>query len=281
MDSVSEKWFGLRTFREGSILQFYLGTKQPTEKFLVFKSTTLKKTYDSLRDIIQREKLVDPHNSHLIIADSGLELALEVRLLHVSQLSEYIENQLVHRSFDAIRQKATAPAPELLIPVTAARMITFGDDMHSLNRIIACVLSGKYQGQSSRPIFAPRSYAITASHPTLIGPRIVRYVLINERVNLPGNGSWLRVKPLFLKVMHSLDHVPRGQTLFTWQELFTNLTTYMLGNVERRKKMFDQRNVFVCECVDTLLGAAFQVRAFHRSQIQHLLLSQLLPLEEP
>ena len=54
------------------------------------------------------------------------------------------------------------------------------------------------------------------------------------------------------------------------------LSKYILMN---KQKFFDTRNITLAMVQDDLLGQAFGVRGFHRSQVNGLLMKQLEPIE--
>ncbi len=82
------------------------------------------------------------------------------------------------------------------------------------------------------------------------------------------------VKPAFREVLEGVN-VPVEKTVFTFIELAELLSTYITVNSSR---FFDARNVKVAMVDGDKLGAAFGVKAFHRTQVTSLLFSQLIPV---
>ena len=94
---------------------------------------------------------------------------------------------------------------------------------------------------------------------------------------------WL--KPLFLKTLRSLKDkvtesgtilrgLPPGKVVFSYRETTRYLSQYILEN---QNQFFDGRNITVAHVGGSLLGQAFGVSVFHRSQITALLRKQLIP----
>ena len=105
--------------------------------------------------------------------------------------------------------------------------------------------------------------------PTSIPPN--RPIRLNERFKL---------KPLFLNVLRTLDTVESNREIFMYEELSKFLSQYI---IKHKQKFFDLRNIKAVVCDDDPLGAAFNVRAFHRTQVMTLLrlmLIRLTPEEE-
>lgn len=264
------RWHGARTFRDESLLRFYLGTKQPHEKYHICRKTTLRQVFESLRSIILRERLYDPDNTQIVIADQALELALSVPLFDIKQMHSFIEQQLVFGIFEA----HTPNEPRVVhsvVPVKQARLITFGDEGQTLASIVRRVMTGAYQGQSGRPQPVQGSYAVAASRPKHYGPKNLITILVGRVI--PSEAFFLTLTPEFLAIMHSLEHVSPMQTLFSWQDVIINFSKYVLKNPQ----MFDRRNDLICHCGrDSPLGKAFKVAAFHRLQVPRFLLAQVL-----
>jgi len=65
------------------------------------------------------------------------------------------------------------------------------------------------------------------------------------------------------------------QTVFTYDEVTLLLSKYILA---RKDNLFDPRNIKLALVKSDPLGTAFNVAAFHRSQVNTLLKSQLLPV---
>ena len=84
------------------------------------------------------------------------------------------------------------------------------------------------------------------------------------------------VKGKFRKVLDCLADVPREKAVFTYEELTRHLSAYILS---RKRKFFDERNIKVAMVENDPLGEAFDVRAFHRTQVTSLLRAQLIPYQ--
>ena len=89
------------------------------------------------------------------------------------------------------------------------------------------------------------------------------------------NDAQFNLKPLFLLVIRSVAGTPLNQINFSYKEIAQQLSKYIIA---KRYEFFDRRNIRVALVKDDVLGRAFGVSAFHRSQVQTLIWSQLIPL---
>ena len=85
------------------------------------------------------------------------------------------------------------------------------------------------------------------------------------------------LKPKFLKVIQSAQGTHSEKTVYTYEELALLLSKYILSN---KNEIFDRRNIKLALVSGTLLGDAFGVKAFHRCQLNNLLRSQLVPVND-
>ena len=92
------------------------------------------------------------------------------------------------------------------------------------------------------------------------------------------DGSNYELKTPLRRVFQTMDEFDQRKTVFTYSEITKLLSNYIIKNQNR---LFDLRNIKVAIVEDDLLGAAFQVRAFHRSQVHTLLRKQLKPHPNP
>ena len=100
--------------------------------------------------------------------------------------------------------------------------------------------------------------------PTIIPPN--KPIRLSERFKL---------KPLFLDVLRTLDTVENDREIFMYEELSKFLSQYILNH---KQTFFDLRNIKAVVCDGDPLGVAFNVRAFHRTQVMTLLRLMLIPL---
>lgn len=83
----------------------------------------------------------------------------------------------------------------------------------------------------------------------------------SQRFDVEGR-YWL--KPLFLKVLRRVKGVNPQQVVFTYREVTSYLSQYILDN---KDKFFDERNIRIANVSQDPLGEAFNVKVFHRSQV--------------
>ena len=79
-------------FRMGSTLCWYL---ESYEKDKLLKSFPLQYLLNKLTKIIIKENMVDPGNTNIIFCSKELSHALDVDVLHVLQLKEYVLKHLI------------------------------------------------------------------------------------------------------------------------------------------------------------------------------------------
>ena len=200
------------------ILSTIFGFKQdaPLRRFIQKASGTsdefftLGEILSILKKVISSEGLYDERNPSIILCSEELEVALNQKAMHVSQVRAAVMDQLV----------SGQPGLE--------------------NRGNEELATGKR-----------RSYPITTDADT------------NYELN-----------PSLLRVFHTMEGLDRTKNIFSFRETVGLLSAYILKN---REKLFDLRNIHVCLVEGDQLGEAFQVKAFHRSQVRALLQAQMRP----
>eukprot|EP00092_Neocalanus_flemingeri_P014195 GFUD01015315.1.p1 GENE.GFUD01015315.1~~GFUD01015315.1.p1 ORF type:complete len:245 (-),score=34.26 GFUD01015315.1:92-826(-) len=81
------------------------------------------------------------------------------------------------------------------------------------------------------------------------------------------------LKPKFLKVVQTVPGMDPKQTSFSYEEITSLLSKYILS---RKDQIFDQRNLKLALVGKDPLGEAFGVKAFHRCQVNILIRTQLI-----
>ena len=95
-----------------------------------------------------------------------------------------------------------------------------------------------------------------------------------EKPNIYQNpASLFYLSTAFESALKELIDFPKQRHFFTYTEISSMLSQYILGNKER---LFDPRNICVAFVKDDPLGAAFGVDAFHRCQITSLMRKQII-----
>ena len=83
-----------------------------------------------------------------------------------------------------------------------------------------------------------------------------------------------------MQVLRSVQDTPQNKAVFTYNEITSYLSEYILDN---QAKFFDKRNIKVAHVENDILGIAFGVKVFHRTQVTALLQKQLIrfkPLDQ-
>lgn len=83
-------------------------------------------------------------------------------------------------------------------------------------------------------------------------------------VNKFGIDDKFWVKPHFMAVLRKVVGVNPNQVVFTYREITSYLSQYILDN---KAKFFDDRNIKIAHVENDPLGKAFGVKAFHRTQV--------------
>merc|ERR1719331_3243446 len=119
----------------------------------------------------------------------------------------------------------------------------------------------------------PRSQ-LARGPPQTAPPATVRTASITTNVQT-NKDTKFRLKPLFLEVVRTVDEVNPKQTVFTYEEITSILSKYILS---KKNAIFDTRNIKLALVENDPLGKAFGVTAFHRCQVNALLRTQLIPV---
>merc|ERR1719397_768998 len=179
--------------------------------------------------------MFDERNPSVIICSKPLEAALNQRALHVTEVRDLVINQLERLADQSLR-----------------------DSQQPSQRI-----------NSSQP----RSQ-LPRGPPQTAPPTTVRTASITTNVQT-NKDTKFRLKPLFLEVVRTVDEVNPKQTVFTYEEITSILSKYILS---KKNAIFDTRNIKLALVENDPLGKAFGVTAFHRCQVNALLRTQLIPV---
>ena len=87
------------------------------------------------------------------------------------------------------------------------------------------------------------------------------------------NDSKFLLKPRFLNVLRSVHGCDQTKTIFTYQEVLSLLSSYILS---RKDEIFDHRNIMLALVKNDPIGGVFDVKVFHRCQVKNLLNTQLV-----
>jgi hypothetical protein len=80
--------------------------------------------------------------------------------------------------------------------------------------------------------------------------------------------KYFRLKPLFKKALKRMSSFPHHQRTFKYYNICSYLAKYIIYN---KHDFIDPRNKNLCIVHNDPLGKAFNVKAFHRSQLTSLL----------
>ena len=82
------------TFLKDSLLHAFLSSKQPDMIKSDERSYPLYVVMGALRHVISRERLYDPNNTAIIICSTDLEIALDMKFLHVYEAKDVVLRQM-------------------------------------------------------------------------------------------------------------------------------------------------------------------------------------------
>ena len=91
------------------------------------------------------------------------------------------------------------------------------------------------------------------------------------------NNSKCLLKPSFLNVLRSVHGCNQTKTQFTYQEVLNLFSLYILS---RKDEIFDHRNIKLALVENDPIGGVLGVKVFHRCQVNALIRSQLISVEE-
>ena len=230
-------------FNPNSNLKDYLAIKTGTPKLYC----TLVEILTALKHIIREEELFDKNNPSCILCSAELEVALGLKSLHVTEVRDTVLAQLTR--------------------VPDSRLSTSFKTHLGHCRRAASGISG---------LWSPNLHVVTpvARHPA--PPSHALGVAGIDSAIFTDKNARFFLKPKFLKVLLSVPGSDHRQIVFTYEEITLLLSQYILL---KRNQLFDPRNIKLAMVANDPLGEAFNVRAFHRCQVNNLLRTQLIPVD--
>jgi hypothetical protein len=263
----------LYAFKEDAPLKNYILKKRPsTSEFL-----TLAEVLTILKEIIRDEEMFDMRNPAIILCDQNLERALNMRALHVSEIRAIVHSQLTRLpddKQDIIRQqnsmqqhnylcrRSVQHLQQVLTPTDNSGKTTVSTSQTSVTQQS---VNGNPAPQTSNngnlPAVAPQT-SVTRSNNAPENP--IDYTNINARFTL---------KSEFRGVLSTLPTFNQNQTLFSYKEVSTLLSNYILS---KKNFFIEPRNAKLAMIKGDPLSKAFKVDSFHQCQVTSLLRKQLI-----
>jgi len=203
---------------------------------------TLFVVLSALRHVISRERLYDPNNTTVIICSTDLERALDMKFLHVTEIRDVVLTQM-----------------ELLPPVLLASLPN--------TPVSSATTPPVGVAPTPQPTVQPPQN-ISNNSQSQENSRNLENLANTQTPNIPGNGQqqinagngakfdiegryW--VKPLFLKVLRQVRGVNPTQVVFSYREVTSYLSQYILDN---KDNFFDNRNIKIAHVEGDPLGIA-------------------------
>jgi len=262
-----------RTFAEGSELHHYLAKKLPKRVTLSHRVYSLHQVLVSLRDVMKEADLFDRKNPCVVVCDQELEKALDVKAVHLSQMRDYVLKQMTKGSAMVNGVWQQLMPHDLPIGVSGSGGGVASDAMNRESDVVTSSTTSSGCENGAAAIFK-----LSSPRENGKGKGVESGGAKNgspKGIAVDTNGSY-RVRRPFRKVLRNLPGVEKDKSVFSYKELVGHLSQYILVNKDR---LFDSRNSMVVLCRGDLLGKAFGIQAFHRSQVTSFLRKQLLNKE--
>eukprot|EP00092_Neocalanus_flemingeri_P016377 GFUD01017726.1.p1 GENE.GFUD01017726.1~~GFUD01017726.1.p1 ORF type:complete len:350 (+),score=74.25 GFUD01017726.1:187-1236(+) len=193
-----------------------------------------------LKDVIRGEGLFDEANPSVILCSEELEEALNMKALHVTEIRDLVLSQ-VTKVPDQTREKSTQS-------INNFKSNNIQVSTESDNQVLQNPVHPKMKNCQQR----------NANISTVVvSDQLAKFTL----------------KPKFLKVVQTVPGMDPKQTSFSYEEITSLLSKYILS---RKDQIFDKRNLKLALVGKDPLGEAFGVKAFHRCQVNILIRTQLI-----
>ena len=255
-----------------------------------------------LKRIIQEEHLFDASNPSVIHFSPQLEVALDMRACHVSEIRDTVLQHLTQvtdekRPDDDVSTNSDSPPPlerhdvsssddDDELPPLEERSIHASSEVSEYSELNTeySELNSEYD-LSEYNISVDSEILNTSDNDSLLNhdvhmpdpsadPKpIVRTASISV-TTFPDENDRFTLKPDFLSVIQTVPGVDAQKTIFTYREITDAISSYILA---RADELFDPRNIKLALVKDDPLGRAFRVSSFHRCQINNLIREQLIP----
>ena len=271
-------YFRILTFKQNSTLPDYLLHKEPYLHKNIRHVTTLHEVVNLLHRIIIREGRFHKRNTILILCGQRLTAVLNTPACLVSELVELVRAHL----------KPVDSQP----PSSASSTLDITDDNNGNDVITETVQFRRLH----RTVLTPRPLSTTRQGLPRVNIRTVwRRVKQAFGPNHEDNltfppkplpkwcsfvtpTSLVETTPKFLNLLHTLTNEAAHKRVYEFRQIVQVLRLYILTH---RSTLVDRRNIHVIFCRNTLLGQAFRVPAFHRTQLTYFVLTQCTTLHLP
>eukprot|EP00092_Neocalanus_flemingeri_P016378 GFUD01017727.1.p1 GENE.GFUD01017727.1~~GFUD01017727.1.p1 ORF type:complete len:362 (+),score=72.82 GFUD01017727.1:183-1268(+) len=205
-----------------------------------------------LKDVIRGEGLFDEANPSVILCSEELEEALNMKALHVTEIRDLVLSQ-VTKVPDQTREKFTqsinnCKSNNIQVSTESDNQVWVGTKQTTSVLVLQNPVHPKMKNCQQR----------NANIST---------VVVTDQL------AKFSLKPKFLKVVQTVPGIDPKQTSFSYEEITSLLSKYILS---RKDQIFDKRNLKLALVGKDPLGEAFGVKAFHRCQVNILIRTQLI-----
>ena len=248
-----------------------------------------------LKRIIQEEHQFDSSNPSVIHFSPQLEVALDMRACHVSEIRDTVLQHLTQvtdekRRDDDVSTNSDEPPPlerhdvsssddDDELPPLEEQSIDASSEVSEYSELNSEYDLSEYNTSVDNEILNISDNDSLLDHdvhmpdPSADPKAIVRTASISVTTFIDENDKFT-LKPDFLSVIQTVPGVDAQKTIFTYREITDAISSYILT---RADELFDPRNIKLALVKDDPLGRAFKVSSFHRCQINNLIREQLIP----
>lgn len=236
-------------FKSNSRLHRALARKCPETITITNRYYTLYSILTLLKKLIKDEELYDKENPQIIILNLLLEIALGVRVLHVSQVKEFVLAQMESTN---------------LLPIRPTNRKVY-------RRVQADINPEPDPNRSNHVFMLPEWGSVNSKS---------NQYRLNADLNFDVNAKYRvdnRLLAVLLSDLPESDRVPRDY--YNYATICKMVSDFIIAN---KDTLFDLRNIHVAIIEDHPLGEVFGTRAIARSQITYFIKAFLtLYVEEP
>jgi hypothetical protein len=218
---------------------------------------TLTEILTMIKLILRDGGMFDFRNPAIILCDKEMEIALNMKAMHVTEIRELVNSQLIRlpdivqtvmKRKAALNKKSTPDHP---IPPTRKR---------------------KYETIIEQADFPVAMQLVTHNEADHSSGKLRKMSLSLDQAIYADKNALFKLKPELRATLSSLPSFPHAEMLLNYDTIVKHLTTYILS---KKLQFFDPRNFKLAFIKGDPLSYAFNCDAFHRCQVTSLLRKQL------
>jgi hypothetical protein len=273
-------------FKDNSRLHKALAKKCPEMVTLTNKYYTLYTILIILKRLIITDQLFDKENPTIIILNLFLELALNVRVLHISQMREFILAQMEDTNL-----KPVVPKRPKFYTLQFSHTVS-----HTLHARGSAQCPIRHPAPEAAPTPAPAAAPIPAPH---LFPRleaqipqsfaVPEWASVNAKAlvykrktddtfdNTANYRMDFRLLSILLEDSDKPESERQPKDFYNYAVICKMVSDYVIKN---KDTLFDIRNIYVALIDEHPLGEVFGTKAVARSQISYFIRAFLTKVED-